>query len=56
MTVIAITATIIGLVSLSFGPNSSISGDQINFEALFSRAMGKQYSMIPISSSNNKVN
>lgn len=56
MTVIVITATIIGLAFLSSGPNSSISGGQINFEALFSRAMGKQYSTIPISATNNTVN
>lgn len=56
MTVMAITATIIGLVFLSLGPNSSISRGQINFEALFSRAMGKQYSMVPISSIDTKVN
>lgn len=55
MTVIVITATIIGLAFLSSGP-TSFSGGQINFEALFSRAMGKQYAPIPISATNNTVN
>ena len=56
MTVIVITATIIGLAVLSQRPNASVSGGQFNFEALFSGTMGKQYSMIRISSDKSTVN
>lgn len=57
MTVIVITATIIGLASLSDGPDASILGGQFNIKALFSkRAMGEQYAMVPIPSNKSSVN
>lgn len=56
MTVIVTTATIIGLASLTNWPIASVSGDQINFQALLSGCMSKQYSVIPILSKNTKIN
>ncbi len=56
MTVIVITATIIGLALSSLRPTPSISGDQINVEALSLRAIGNGYSMVPIPSINSSAN